>query len=137
MKSRPRAPKEEKKNMTLKRVQKKIAWSPADIERHNVIRKVFKDKPTIEKLIARGELSGQTVPLGTYLNLKVLIRELRKLRERAKLSLTDLSKKSGMDKAMLSRLENGHVLNPGIGTISRYMNALDKDIEWRIVEGIA
>jgi hypothetical protein len=38
-----------------------------------------------------------------------------------------------MDKAMLSRLENGHVPNPGIETISRYVSALDKDIEWRVV----
>jgi transcriptional regulator with XRE-family HTH domain len=39
-----------------------------------------------------------------------------------------------MDKAMLSRLENGRVANPGIETISRYLDALDKVIEWRVAD---
>jgi hypothetical protein len=122
--------------MTLERVQKKIAWSAQDRRRHKEIRNAFKDKPSLVKLIRRGELTGQTMPLGTYVNLKLLIRDLRKLRRGAKLSLADLSRKSGMDKAMLSRLENGFVSNPGIGTISRYMNALNMNIEWRIVPGV-
>lgn len=39
-----------------------------------------------------------------------------------------------MDKAMLSRLETGHVANPGIETISRYLEALDKVLEWRVTD---
>ena len=39
-----------------------------------------------------------------------------------------------MDKAMLSRLENGRVANPGIETISRYLDALDKVIAWRVAD---
>lgn len=33
---------------------------------------------------------------------------------------------------MLSRLENGHVANPGIETILRYIDALGKVLEWRV-----
>jgi hypothetical protein len=39
-----------------------------------------------------------------------------------------------MDKAMLSRLETGHVPNPGIETIARYLDALGKELEWRVMD---
>lgn len=121
--------------MAIKRVQKKTDWTPEDHERRRKIRETFKDRPSIEELIARGELSGHPMPLGTYLNLRQLVHSLRHLREQARLSLTDLAEKSGMDKAMLSRLETGRVPNPGIATIARYVNALGRDIQWRVVAG--
>ena len=119
--------------MAVKRVQKKRDWTAEDRQRHKMIRETFKDRPSIDELIARGEFNGQPMTLGTYLNLRLLFHSLRQMREQAQLSLADLSQRSGMDKAMLSRLENGHVPNPGIETISRYVNALDKHIEWRVV----
>ena len=120
--------------MAIKRVQKKIAWTPEDRARHQAIRETFKDKPTLEELIARGELSGKTVTLDAYLNLRLLVGSHRKLREEERLSLSDVARRSGMDKAMLSRLENGRVANPGIETISRYLDALDKVLEWRVAD---
>ena len=74
--------------------------------------------------------------MGAYLNLRVLVGGLRKLREEAQLSISDVARRSGMDKAMLSRLENGRVANPGIETISRYLDALDKVIEWRVADAV-
>ncbi len=85
-------------------------------------------------MIARGELSGHPVSLDAYLNLRLLVGSLRRLREEVQLSLSDVAHRSGMDKAMLSRLENGRVANPGIETISRYLDALDKVIEWRVAD---
>lgn len=123
--------------MAFKRVQKKIDWTPEDRARHKAIRETFKDKPSYEELVARGELSEHSMPLGIYLGLRLLIHNLRKMREEAGLSLADLSQKSGMDKAMLSRLETGHVDNPGVETIFRYVNALGKDVEWRFVDAPA
>jgi len=120
--------------MPIKRVQKKIDWTPEDRARHRAIRETFKDKPTVEELVARGELSGKPMSLGAYVNLRLLVGKLRGLREAAELSLAEVSERSGMDKAMLSRLENGHVANPGIETISRYLEALDKALEWRVVD---
>ena|ERR1700733_3901158 len=120
--------------MTLKRVQKKIGWTPEEKARHNAIREVFKNEPSIEELVAKGELSGRPLPLGTYVNLRLLVTSLRTIREQANLSLADVSERSGMDKAMLSRLENGHVADPGIETVSRYLHAVNKDIEWRVVD---
>lgn len=111
-----------------------IAWTPEDKARHQAIRETVKDKPTIDELVARGELSGKPMALGTYLSLRLLVSNLRKLREQARLSLSEVSQRSGMDKAMLSRLENGHVPNPGVETIARYLEALDKVLEWRVTD---
>lgn len=118
----------------MKRVQKKIDWTPEDRGRHCAIRETYQDRPTIEQLVARGELSGEPISLGAYLNLRLLVGNLKRLREEAALSLADVSERSGMDKAMLSRLENGHVANPGIETICRYLEALHKELEWRVVD---
>lgn len=79
-------------------------------------------------------MSGCPVTLDAYLNLRLLVGSLRKLRKEVQLSLSDVARRSGMDKAMLSRLENGRVANPGIETISRYLDALDKVIEWRVAD---
>jgi len=122
--------------MPIKRVQKRIDWSPKDRARHRAIRKTYLDKPSIEQLVERGELSGNPIALGSYLNLRLLVGNLRKLREQAQLSLADVAERSGMDKAMLSRLETGQVPNPGIETISRFLDALGKVLEWRGGEGI-
>jgi DNA-binding Xre family transcriptional regulator len=122
--------------MPIKRVQKRIDWSPEDRARHRAIRKTYQDKPSLEQLVARGELGGNPIALGSYLNLRLLVGNLRKLREQAQLSLADVAERSGMDKAMLSRLENGHVSNPGVETIARYLDALGKVLEWRVGEPV-
>lgn len=120
--------------MPIKRVQKKIDWTPEDRARHQAIRETFKGKPSIDQLVARGELSGNPMSLGTYVNLRLLVGNLRQWREQVQLRLSEVAERSGMDKAMLSRLENGHVANPGIETISRYLDALDKVLEWRVTD---
>lgn len=120
--------------MPIKGVQKKIDWTPEDRARHRQIRERFQSKPSLESLVASGELSGHPVPLGTWLSLRGFLHSLRSIRESAGLSLSELSQRSGMDKAALSRLENGHVPNAGIETVTRYLAALGKEIEWRIVD---
>ena len=120
--------------MAIKRVQKKINWSAEDRARHKAIRETFKGKPSLNELVARGELTRKGIPLGVYVSLRLLVNSLRKMREQANLSLAEVSQRSGMDKAMLSRLENGRVPNPGMETIWRYVSALEKDLEWRVLE---
>lgn len=120
--------------MTIKRIQKRVDWSVEDRARHQAIRKTYQDKPSIDELVTRGELSGKPIALGAYVSLRQLVRQLRKLREEAQLSLTDVAERSGMDKAMLSRLETGQVANPGVETISRYIDAIGRVLEWRVGE---
>jgi hypothetical protein len=64
--------------MNIKRVQQESDWTAEDRVRRKQIRETLKDRPSIEELRARGELSGQPMPLGIYLKLRLLIRMLRK-----------------------------------------------------------
>jgi hypothetical protein len=51
---------------------------------------------------------------------------LRQHREQAGLSLGDVAERSGIDKASLSRLENGWYPNPTANTLARYARAIGK-----------
>ena len=51
---------------------------------------------------------------------------LRQHREQAGLSLGDVAERSGIDKASLSRLENGWYPNPTVSTLARYARAIGK-----------
>jgi DNA-binding Xre family transcriptional regulator len=114
--------------MKIERVQKKTAWTAEDRARHKAVREKFKDKPTYEQLAATGECAGQPVPLGTYLAIGVFLHDLRKAREDAGLSLTDVEKSTGIDKATLSRLETGKQPNPTVDTLVRYAAAVGKQV---------
>jgi DNA-binding XRE family transcriptional regulator len=54
------------------------------------------------------------------------IGALRQAREKAGLTLADVADRSGIDKASLSRLENGFYPNPTINTLARYARAIGK-----------
>jgi transcriptional regulator with XRE-family HTH domain len=69
--------------------------------------------------------------------MSLLLHELKKAREETGLSLAQIAKRSGIDKAALSRLENGRHDNPTLETILRYLSAIGKDIEWRFVDAPA
>jgi hypothetical protein len=81
-----------------------------------------------EFLVARmrlSEVKGQpSVPLEAYQILQEAIVFLRKKRVEAHLSLDVIAEASGLDKAYLSRLENGKVINPTIDSLFRYASAI-------------
>src|SRR5437762_3072701 len=77
-------------DMSTKHVQKKIEWTPEDRERRRKARELFKGKPTIDELVASGELSGNTVPMSLYVQMQQLLHDLKKAREGAGLSLADI-----------------------------------------------
>jgi ribosome-binding protein aMBF1 (putative translation factor) len=60
------------------------------------------------------------------------IRSLRQARESAGLSLDEVAARSGIDKAQLSRLENGRVHDPRPSTLSRYALAIGKRLAWSL-----
>jgi DNA-binding XRE family transcriptional regulator len=114
--------------MKIERVQKNTAWTAEDRARHKAVREKVKDKPTYEQLVATGVCDGQPVPLGTRLAVGVFLHELRKARENAGLSLTDVETRTGIDKATLSRLETGKQPNPTVDTLVRYAAAVGKQV---------
>jgi DNA-binding XRE family transcriptional regulator len=82
-----------------------------------------KDRPGPDELIDRGELD-ELVPQAQYIELRALTVRFREIRERMGLTLTDLSERSGLTRAAISRLENGWNLNPTLETLYRYTEAL-------------
>ena len=85
------------------------------------------ERPGPDELIDRGELD-ELVPHGQFMELRELTVRLRQIRERQGLSLTDLSERSGMTCAAISKLENGWNLNPTLDTLFRYATALGAQI---------
>jgi predicted transcriptional regulator len=85
------------------------------------------DKPSTEDFLKSGEVE-EFIPLGSFLNLQETLRALKRLRQRAGLSLSDVAKVSKIDKAALSRLESGRQTNPKLATLERYAAALRAEI---------
>ncbi len=120
--------------MNARRIHRKIDRTPEDLARIKAIREKFqRERPTHEELIASGEWDGP-FPTGEYLEVKQALHELKKLRQEAGLSLDAVAERSGIDKAALSRMENGHHANPTFDTLYRYAQALGKQLVLRFVE---
>jgi hypothetical protein len=112
--------------MSPKRVSKP-KWTSADRARHQAIRDEFAHCPSQENLEASGDYEGP-IAGGAYFAVKVLIHELKQARRAAGLTLAAISRRTGMDQATLSRLENGRQPNPTVDTLWRYARAIGRDL---------
>jgi len=101
--------------------------SPEQAERDRLARKKFAAKPSLEGLVESGEFAPP-VKQGHYLALARFAAMVRALRKQQSLSLADLAARSGIDRAAISRLENGHVENTTVQTLERLANCLGKRI---------
>jgi len=61
-----------------------------------------------------------------------MLAALKKHRERQGLSLADVAERSGMDRAAVSRLENGVYVNPTVDTLYRYAEAIGAEIAFSV-----
>jgi ribosome-binding protein aMBF1 (putative translation factor) len=80
------------------------------------------------------ETTGDGTTMGDMVTFRHFIMSLRRERERLGFSLNDLAERAKIDKAALSRLENGQQLNPTVNTIARYVHALGKSIARSLCE---
>lgn len=117
--------------MKFKHVQKNMNWSEEDKARHKAIRERFKDKPSLEQLVASGEFN-EPMPLGDYLNIRLAVAALKKARLAAGLSLAEVEERCGIGKGALSRIESGQHMNPTVSTLCRYAHALGMQWVWRL-----
>src|SRR4051812_2330248 len=116
------------------RIHRPRKQTPAQEAAERAIREQFEhDRPSLQELIARGDV-GPVVTMGEHWELRQTFAALKALRQQQGLSLADLAERTGMDRAMISRLENGSVDNPTIATVSRYARALGKRVEVRLVD---
>ncbi len=76
----------------------------------------------------RGKIATEDVPTDPEDAIATarFIGGLRQHRENAGLSLGDVAERSGLDKATLSRLENGWYPNPTLNTLARYARGIGK-----------
>jgi DNA-binding XRE family transcriptional regulator len=102
-------------------------WSPADRARHKAIRDELAQHPTQEELQASGAYEGP-IKSGAYFLVRIFVRELKKMRQAAGLTLAVVSKRTGIDQATLSRLENGRQPNPTVDTLWRYARAVGRNL---------
>jgi hypothetical protein len=110
--------------MALRRVHQKIERTPEQLAELRAARDEFqRTKPSLEDLVASGDYEGPFVH-GNVMAFLSAIAELKRERERRRLSLADVSELSGLDKGMLSRLENGKIMNPTLSTLWRYAGAV-------------
>jgi DNA-binding XRE family transcriptional regulator len=118
--------------MSGKRVHRKIERPADEQQRHRDIRARFRrGQPSLETLIAGGDATG-VVSQGEYLDLREMLVRLKKHREEQGLSLADISKRCGMDRSAVSRLENGVYVNPTLDTLSRYAEAVGVEIGFSV-----
>jgi DNA-binding XRE family transcriptional regulator len=110
--------------MALRSVYRKTERTPEELASLRADRERFqRERPGLDDLIASGEYEGP-YRQSDILELLELLAGLREARSRAGLTLDQVSALSGIDKAALSRLENGKSLNPTFETLSRYASAL-------------
>jgi hypothetical protein len=121
----------------------RITHSAEARARHRAIREKFRDEPSLSELVASGEIDAATYDRARQMQqagppavdpetLAEIGGALRKERERAGLSLTEMTLRSGIDAPALSRLENGQNPNPTLATLARYARALGKRIHWSL-----
>jgi ribosome-binding protein aMBF1 (putative translation factor) len=77
---------------------------------------------------------GEALPQEESCELRKTFAALKAVREQRGLSITDLAERTGIDRAMISRLENGQIDNPTIATMSRYAKGLGKKVVVSLVE---
>jgi ribosome-binding protein aMBF1 (putative translation factor) len=73
-------------------------------------------------------------PLAVDPELASTLTALRAERERQGLSLSDVSERSGIDRATISKLETGEVPNPTVSTLRALARALNKRLSWLVID---
>lgn len=115
-----------------KRIHRKIKRSPQEMRRlENVRRRFQREQPGLNDLLASGDAS-EVVSQGEYLDLMTMLSTLKKHRKHKSLSLADVAKRCGVDRAAISRLENGVYVNPTVDTLYRYAQAIGADIGFSV-----
>ena len=118
--------------MSAKRIHRKVERTPEEQRQLDEIRERFQgERPGLDDLLASGDVTD-VVSQGEYLDLRAMLAELKKHRQRQGLSLADVAERSGMDRSAVSRLENGVYVNPTVDTLYRYAEAIGAEIGFSV-----
>jgi DNA-binding Xre family transcriptional regulator len=112
-------------------LSRKIKRTPEELARLRAKReKLQRERPSLDALIESGDYEAMSQ--GDYFDLMQAFAELRKVRESKSLSLTEIARRSGIDKAALSRLENGRNLNPTLRTLESIARAIGVRVRLKV-----
>jgi predicted transcriptional regulator len=110
-----------------KQQAKRIRRELTPAERRRWVRAGKETEDRREEILAQGrriKAARARVNVAVREAMKVLKRE----RQAQGLSLSDVEKRTGIGRAALSRLENETELNPTVVTLTRYAEALGKEV---------
>ena len=111
-----------------KRVFRKITRTPEELAELKAERDYFsRERPGQEELLASGDYDGP-FKMGDIMALLTALARIKQERERRGLTLAAVADATGMDKGMLSRLENGKILNPTLSTLWRYARVVGVEL---------
>jgi DNA-binding XRE family transcriptional regulator len=105
--------------MTIRRITRDRRLSRAEASKYREVRERIGEE--LPELIARHHER-----MATFEELEGLLKQLKTAREEKGLSLSDMTRLTGMDRSALSKLETGQRLNPTIETLIRYAEAVGK-----------
>ena len=118
--------------MKARRISRASRKTAEERAREKTLReKLQREKPSLEDLIRDGECDPDAVmTMGMYFDVQGALQALKRERLRSRLSIGDVAKRSGLDRAVVSRLETGKQDNPTVATLMRYAAALGKRLVW-------
>lgn len=123
--------------MALERIKARPRTAE-EIAEEEQVRATFRDRPSLQTLIERGEIDPERImTLAAEESLLKGLIALKRARQGRGLSLSEVSRRSGIDLASLSRLEAGKNPNPTFETLSRYADALGLRLELTLVKSDA
>src|SRR5438128_1833132 len=118
--------------MKAQRIFRPNTKTPEARARERALReKLQREKPSLEALLRSGECDPDAImTMGMYFDVQQALQALKRDRERHGLSIGDVAERSGLDRAVVSRLENGKQDNPTVATLMRYAAAIGKRFLW-------
>jgi len=118
--------------MKARRIFRANQKPPHERAREQALRdKLQKEKPSLEDLIRAGACDPDAVmTMGMYFDVQQALQALKRERQQRGLSIAVVAERSGLDRAVVSRLENGKQDNPTVATLMRYAAAIGKRFLW-------
>jgi DNA-binding XRE family transcriptional regulator len=118
--------------MKARRVFRANLKTAGERSRERAIRqKLQEERPSLDDLIRTGACDPDAVmTMGMYFDVQQALQALKRERKHSGLSVGNVADRSGLDRAVVSRLENGKQDNPTVATLMRYAAALGKRFVW-------
>lgn len=118
----------------VKSIQRKTERSPQEAVRLRELRERYQsEKPSIADLAAKG---AKFAPLGEVILLRGLAGELRRERERQRLTLEQMARRLPVSPDVLNDIETGTSDMLTLGMLCRMAHALGKQIACSLVERV-